>query len=219
MARSAGGHGEWRRIGCHQVRVVRVPHMWLTIATWTGAIATVVLAVGAGFTVYYARKAFREQSEEVGLLQKQAEREQEDRRQEAESRRRAQAALVYVVLEYQAEQIHRNYAGGGIMTPGRPSMVTATVHNTAERPIYGLRVQWVTGVPGVPDGSEHHLGTLGPRSEVAGGIDVQGLVELEKIELAAFFRDAAGLSWTLLPDGQLEQVLPQGRSGREGSDG
>jgi hypothetical protein len=39
--------------------------MSLTVATRIGAIAMVILAVGAGFTVYYARKAFREQSEEL----------------------------------------------------------------------------------------------------------------------------------------------------------
>ena len=183
--------------------------MSLIIATWTGAIATVVLAVGAGLTVLYARKAFREQAREVGLLQKQAEREQEDRRREADARRRAQAALVYVVLDQLAERDQVDYVvGGGVMMPGAPAMVTATVHNTAERPIYDLRVRWLTGVPGVPNGSEHDFGTLGPRSEVVGGLDVQGPVELERIELTAFFRDAAGLSWALLPDGQLEQVLP-----------
>jgi hypothetical protein len=51
----------------------------LIVATWTGAIATVVLAVGAGFTVYYASNAFREQSNEVTLLQQQVGSEQEER--------------------------------------------------------------------------------------------------------------------------------------------
>jgi TolA-binding protein len=44
----------------------------MLIATWIGAVATAVLAVGAGFTVYYAKQAFEKQSLEVGTLQKQA---------------------------------------------------------------------------------------------------------------------------------------------------
>lgn len=46
--------------------------MPLTVPTWIAAIATAALALGAGFTVYYARKAFREQANELGVLQKQA---------------------------------------------------------------------------------------------------------------------------------------------------
>jgi hypothetical protein len=37
-------------------------------ATWISAIATVVLAVGAGFTVFYARQAFRAPSAQLRLL-------------------------------------------------------------------------------------------------------------------------------------------------------
>lgn len=44
----------------------------MLIATWIGAVAIAVLAVGAGFTVYYAKQAFEKQSLEVGTLQKQA---------------------------------------------------------------------------------------------------------------------------------------------------
>jgi uncharacterized protein YoxC len=47
--------------------------MSLTVPTWIGAIATVVLAVGAIVTVYYARKAFLEQAEEVRTLKSQLE--------------------------------------------------------------------------------------------------------------------------------------------------
>ena len=39
--------------------------MSLAVATWIGAIATALLAVGAGSTVYYAGKAFTAQSQQL----------------------------------------------------------------------------------------------------------------------------------------------------------
>jgi hypothetical protein len=86
--------------------------MSLIVATWAGAIATALLAVGAGFTVYYARKEFREQSREVALLQKQVESEQEQRRREAEEQRRAQAARVYVTTEIVRDDHEAGYPAG-----------------------------------------------------------------------------------------------------------
>ena len=58
--------------------------MSLVIATWTGAIATVVLAVGAIVTSVFATRAFRKQSEEVRLLQQASADQQELARQQAE---------------------------------------------------------------------------------------------------------------------------------------
>ena len=48
------------------------------------AIATVVLAVFAVVTAWYARKAFREQSREVAAIEQQVNDEQEVTRQQAE---------------------------------------------------------------------------------------------------------------------------------------
>lgn len=53
--------------------------MSLLVATWIGALTTVGLLVGAAFTAWYARKAFREQSKEVKILQQQAKRDIDDR--------------------------------------------------------------------------------------------------------------------------------------------
>ena len=70
--------------------------MSLLVATWIGALATVGLLVGAGITAWYARKAFREQSHEVALLQEQVKNQQSDRTREAADRRKAQAAKVFI---------------------------------------------------------------------------------------------------------------------------
>ena len=76
--------------------------MSLAVTTWIGAIATALLAVGAGSTVYYARKAFTAQSQqlsgqqEINRLQAQEIRESlAERKRDREQRRRAQAAQVF----------------------------------------------------------------------------------------------------------------------------
>ena len=89
------------------------------------AIGTVVLAVFAVVTAWYARKAFSEQSREVTAIEQQVKDEQEVSRQQGEllkvqseqlelqrqqferdqaERRRAQASLVFVWTEENYEQ-------------------------------------------------------------------------------------------------------------------
>src|SRR5689334_17670964 len=180
--------------------------MSLVLPTWIGAIATVVLAVGAGFTVYYARNAFREQSSEVALLKEQVGSEQKERTREAEERRKAQAARVYMtgeVFSGNRASSGNEYVGG---RPARPPSVTAFVHNSSEQPVYDLRVHWVCGHEAVQAGSEDLLGTLGPQSEKQVKRDVPDAMTLEQFGPVAYFRDAAGARWTLLTDGRLEPV-------------
>jgi hypothetical protein len=181
----------------------------LIVATWIGAIATAVLAVGAGFTVYYARNAFREQAREVALLQKQVESEQGERGREADGRRMAQAARVYITLDVFGG--NRASAGDEYVAgrPARPPSVTAFVQNTSEQPVYDLQVHWVCGDEAVQAGSEDLLGTLGPHSEKQVKRNVLDTVTLKEFGPVAYFRDAAGARWTLLPGGELEPVPPE----------
>jgi hypothetical protein len=60
--------------------------MSLFAATWTGAIPTIGLLIGAAVTDWYAHKAFGEQSAEGWPLQKQAERDIEQRRRDQATR-------------------------------------------------------------------------------------------------------------------------------------
>src|SRR5690348_10614009 len=60
--------------------------MSLLVATWTGAIATLGLLAGAGITAWYARKAFREQAEQVKILREQADRDIDQRRRDQATR-------------------------------------------------------------------------------------------------------------------------------------
>src|SRR5260221_13834131 len=94
--------------------------MSLIAATQITAIATAVLAAFAIVTAWYARRAFREQSEEVRTLKKQLKDQQDltakqtpvlelqaeelresldERKREAANQRRAQASMVFVWQE------------------------------------------------------------------------------------------------------------------------
>lgn len=56
--------------------------MSLAVSTWIGAIATVVLAVGAGFRSGMPGRLFGEQSKELGVLRQQAKDQQEINRKQ-----------------------------------------------------------------------------------------------------------------------------------------
>jgi len=58
--------------------------MPLTLPTWVTAIATVVLAIGAGITAIWAIKAFGKQTQELGVLEQQAKDQQALTGQQAE---------------------------------------------------------------------------------------------------------------------------------------
>lgn len=92
--------------------------MSLELAAWATAVATVVLAVFAIVAAWYARKAFRGQSSELVLLQKQAGRDWWERR-------KAQAAQVFVTV--------------GGLPPKPPDQICLT--NSSGQPVYDL-VAW-----------------------------------------------------------------------------
>jgi hypothetical protein len=93
--------------------------MSLLAATWTAAGATVGLFIGAIITAVYAIKAFRNQSDEVRLLQEQAKRD-------IEQRRRAQAGQVNISVEprpgVHSEDVRQ----------------AAYIRNTSAQPVYDI---------------------------------------------------------------------------------
>jgi hypothetical protein len=169
---------------------------------WISAIATAGLLIGAAFTAAFAVRAFREQSREVGLLQEQVNAERTEREREAEDRRRAQAARVYVTELFS----HGRPTIPDSTVPASSPSVTATVHNTSEQPIYDLRIYWIAGIPAVQAGAEDERATLGPHGEVSAERAVPKDVAPEHFTAIAYFRDAAGARWTLASLGDLDPV-------------
>jgi hypothetical protein len=113
-------------------------------------------------------------------------------RAEAEERRRAQAARVYIarqVFSGNRASSGNEYVAG---RPARPPSVTAVVHNTSEQPVYDVQVHWLSGDPPVREGGEDLVGTLCPHDEKQVTRDMPGTVALEQVVPVAYFRDAAG---------------------------
>jgi hypothetical protein len=155
-------------------------NMSLLAATWTGVGATVGLFLGAIVTARYAIKAFRKQSEEVQLLQQQAERD-------IEQRRRAQPTQVFAWVESRPFQ-------------GNPEdmRAAACLRNKSAQPVYNILLGW--GDSGqqrqrvLLPGEEHIMPGVG--STVADG----------KLPVWAEFRDAAGVRWRTTSEGELAEL-------------
>jgi hypothetical protein len=154
--------------------------MSLLAATQFTAIATAILAAGAMVTSVFAYLAFRKQSAEVGLLQRQAARD-------SEQRRRDQAAHVFAWAE------QRPYDDD----PG-DMRAAACLRNTSRQPVYNIRLgRGTTGeqtklvlLPG-----EDHV-ILGAGSRVADGTSL----------VWAEFRDAHDVRWRTDSVGELKEL-------------
>jgi hypothetical protein len=160
------------------------------VATWIGALATVGLLIGAGFTVYYARNAFREQSDQVKLLKKQDERD-------VQQRRSAQAAQVYVFIPrgQQAEAA---------------AELTARIHNASQQPVYDLEMTWHEGQnPKNQIGDPKKRDRLMPDESLPFSPTATMGSSTDGIGVTAEFRDAAGVRWRTNDRGELTEPVQQ----------
>lgn len=197
--------------------------MSLTAPTWISAVATVLLAIGAGFTVYFARKAFRAQSDQLdderkinaeqarvlGLqVQELCESLDERKRDEAE-RRRAQASRIIVSDQrYDHDPaVSQAQRASGVISH---EVVTAHVENTSEHPIYDLTITWHKG--NAPWGDPEHRPALmpGKREDFARSLppELPGSVNRSLFGAVVYFRDAGGVHWRARPGGQLDEISP-----------
>jgi hypothetical protein len=138
--------------------------MSLIFATQLTAVATVILAVFAIITGFYAVRAFRKQSQEVShqaeMLRVQSEQLTDQRAVNAEQlrvlalqaeelraslaeRRSAQASMVFITTDTGSDpgvgQVQRNVSGPG------PEVITVHVKNASDRPIYSAELIWDDG--------------------------------------------------------------------------
>jgi len=151
-------------------------------ADWTSALANVALVVGAGITAVYAVKAYRKQSDQTRLFQKEALRDMEQRR-------RAQASHVFVWVEQRAHNGNPEDMGAA-----------ACIRNTSGQPVYDIALglgdredqRWAVLMPG----DEHVLPGLG--TAFASG----------QRAVWAAFRDSAGIRWRTTAGGQFAETWP-----------
>jgi hypothetical protein len=155
-------------------------------ATLLSPIATVVLAVFAIVTAGYARRAFLKQSQEVGILVKESERDKAERRM-------AQAARVFLAADPDAVHLVRPY-----------------VKNASDFPVYDARISY-TDLDETAD--REYLGMIMPSCTRSAAREFSS--DLGALDCASVtFRDAAGVWWTRMPGGELrDESFPVALSG------
>jgi hypothetical protein len=187
------------------------------------AIATTVLAVFAIVTAAFAFLAFRKQSREVSdqakmlkvqsdqlgedrtvnaeqirVLKLQAEELREsldERKREAEDRRRAQASRVFIW-----EERGMNRPANVPPFPG----VTAHVVNSSDQPVYDAELVWRRGADLYGSPNPQPLPTImpgGPFVSVSRAFPSDSSPDACGTVLR--FRDASGVRWLRRPDGEL----------------
>ena len=174
----------------------------MLLATQVTAIATAVLAVFAFITAWLAYRAWRSQSGEIRRLR-------DERLQEAEEQRWAQARRVYIDIDV----FHgtRGPAPDDLVIGriARAPAITATIHNASDRPIYDVRIHWVDLQGPTQADAEDSLGTIAPgggKSEKEHKVPERR--PLERLMPIAYFRDSSGRRWTITPNGYLAPVPP-----------
>jgi hypothetical protein len=176
------------------------------------AVATVILAIFAIGTAWYARKAFLKQSQEVRAIERQVKDGEELSRQQAEllkiqagqlelqqrqfdqdrsARRRAQAAQVFILIEDSEKREHQ-------------VILMATARNTSQLPVYDVWVQWRTAIGefGTPTVAPQFLPGETKPCEVIWAEDAG----MEGTDVSLDFRDAYGVRWRTTGRGQLSEL-------------
>jgi len=185
---------------------------------WITAGATAGLLVGAGFTVRYARSAFKAQSKQLAdqiavntkqtkVLELQATDLDEslaERGGDREMRRRDQASRVFV-LERPGPLVPREPRGQGEDEFLEPS-VTVEVHNASNQPIYDVRFTWF--LSGNVHGQYERSWPLLPgECDEWNERRPTGVIPAE-FNAVVYFRDTAEVTWRREPDGQLVEIPP-----------
>jgi hypothetical protein len=125
-------------------------------ATWFIANPYGLLAAGGIVTAVFAILAFQKQSAEVSALL-------QDWRREAEQRRGAQAALVYITLGFTPQP---TLPGQHDPTPG---LFGVRMHNTSGQPVYDVQAWCMDAVSLSQVDSSKDIGVAGPGSESGAG--------------------------------------------------
>jgi hypothetical protein len=180
------------------------------------AIATAVLGVFAIVAAFYARQAFRKQSQEVRVIERQVKDQQELAKQQAEllkvqsgqlelqrqqldDQRTANAdqakSKVFIV---EAEGLTRPPSG----PPAVPFVVARAV-NSSDQPVYDVEFYWRRGSASHGEPNPEPLGILMPGEREEKSRDFPSATNMAVSGAILRFRDAAGVRWIRRPDGGL----------------
>jgi hypothetical protein len=174
----------------------------IALPTWIGAIATLVLALGAGCTVYYARKAFRDQAKEVKLLQEENQRANQQRR-------RSQASRVFIHQEDAPAEHAPEMAAGQMDAAIRrrdetTTLIAARLFNTSKQPVYDIAIRWSIG--GTPLGGPHMEPYLMPGKDLLRTQNWTPSAGITGLAVKVEFSDAARVRWRATDRGELAEL-------------
>jgi hypothetical protein len=203
----------------------------LTVPSWIMAIATVVLAVGAGFTVFYAKQAFDKQAAALGKLTTQVNDQVRTNvslraaadsqvaeiaeslarlQRENDARRRAQASQIFI---WTTTSTSGSVGWAAAAAASRPKTV-AHVKNASDRPVYQLELTWKIGAAALPP--PDRIPTLLPGEEKTRERDTHPGADHDPFGPDLQFTDAEGRRWLLTLGGSLSEAQPPGQSAAAG---
>ena len=140
----------------------------------------------------------------MAALQAQELRESlDERKREAEERRRAQASRVFIHEERLDADPRVSQAERAVRRGQLQPVVVAYVMNTSQQPVYNVLISWHLGTE--PKG-QYPLMPLMPGAEDKDTRPVPPDAKPEMFGAVAFFRDASGVTWRTRPDGQLDEI-------------
>jgi hypothetical protein len=199
-------------------------------AAWAAAWATIALAVLALLAAVVAWRTFRNQADQLRILQEQAGKQEEfiarqmevfqaqlhdlqatQARRELEDaeRRRAQAEQVFLTEEHFDHDPAVSPAQRESGTAAGP-VVIAKARNSSGRPIYHLTLSWHRGTApwGARDERDSQMPGDDWTSKRALPDDLPRGADPQLFGAVLWFDDAAGVRWRRRPDGQLDEIPP-----------
>src|SRR5215469_11346382 len=123
---------------------------------------------------------------------------------EEEERRRAQASLVFIREDRNAEE----KSGRERSLP----YINATVLNSSDQPVYNAQLQWQRGSAKLDNLSPEQLGMIMPGAETYGSRKFASDADMAANNTVLTFRDAAGVTWISRPDGTLRDQQAERRA-------
>ncbi|HWF79621.1 MAG TPA: hypothetical protein VN695_03490 [Streptosporangiaceae bacterium] len=197
----------------------------MSTATWIAAIATVVVAIGVSIAAWFARTASVALSSQLTAQQALTAQLAEVLRlharelgQSLDERRRAQACRVFIELNRTMPVSVASTANGDPAQPRQaPWLVTATVRNTSDQPVYDMYVIWQLGTTrmGKPDpvarllpGEQASFERGNQPADADPSSDPVAPSDPAALNAFLTFRDTAGVRWTVREDGKLSDLAP-----------
>lgn len=179
------------------------------VSTWIVAISNAILAIGAIVTSIFAIKAFLTQSQQLTDQRTINSLQAHEIEASLSQRKRAQAAEVFIELRHDPPPSWVTVNPAAFDPDALPWHYTAAVSNTSTRPIYDVKIHWTSGNASV--GTPASVPRIMPGQSETFDCEIyltSQPIDPDTASALLRFRDAAGITWQLTPDGILQDLPP-----------